>query len=104
MRMKNANEALKNNSGKVFYTKLSDTMSHFIADKLHISAPQITANTIPAILSGHNIPEEKVLEIKSLLEQCDFGRFATTTFSENTAKEQLGECSDLINYLHKKLI
>jgi len=102
-RFKRANKALKSNDNKLFYSELSDALTHFIADKIHIPAQQVTAISLSKVLSGHTVPENIIEEIKEILEYCDFGRFAPGEYSMETAIEKLNESEKLITMLNKDI-
>jgi len=100
-RLKKARSALKNDNNKLFYLELSDALTHFIADKIHIPAAQVTAITLSKILTGYGIPQETVEELKNTLEYCDFGRFAPGEFSKVEAEKRLSASERLITELEK---
>ena len=102
-RLKKASNALKSNDNKLFYLELSDALTHFIADKIHIPALQVTGITLSKILIEHNVSEHTIEEAKGVLEYCDFGRFAPSEFSKKAAIEKLNESEKLITKLDKEM-
>jgi len=100
-RLKKARNALKGDDNKSFYLELSDALTHFVADKVHIPAAQVTAITLPKILTGYKISQDKIAELKNILEYCDFGRFAPGEFSKVEAEERLTASEKLITELEK---
>lgn len=104
LRFKNAVAALNKNDGKNFYSELSDALTNFIADKIHIPAPQVTANSVSKMLSERGVSKNVINQVKDILEFCDFGRFASADFSKKAAKEKLNECKKLITVLDKQII
>ena len=103
LRFKNARNALKGEDNKLFYLELSDALTHFIADKIHIPAQQVTGITLSKVLLGQKISEETIEELKSILEYCDFGRFAPGGFSKERATEKLHASEKLITRLDKEI-
>jgi len=102
-RLKKASSALKSDNNKLFYLELSDAITHFIADKIHIPAQQVTGITLSKILIDHNVSKNTIEEAKEVLEYCDFGRFAPGDFLKETAIEKLDESEKLITKLDKEI-
>ena len=103
MRLKKAHDALKSNKSKEFYSELSDALTHFIADKIHVPAQQVTALTLSKLLAGRNVSESTIEETKGILEYCDFGRFAPGEFSKEKAVKKYKESEKLIARIDKEV-
>jgi len=103
-RVKNAEIALSKSDGKIFYSEVSDALTNFIADKIHIPAPQVTSSSLSNILSGRRVPAETISAAKEILEACDFGRFASVDFSSSDAKSLLKKCKQTIAKLDKQIL
>jgi len=102
-RFKKAQQALEHNDSKLFYLELSDALTHFVADKLHIPAPQVTAITLPKLLAEYKVSDETIKELKSILEYCDFGRFAPSEFLKSEAEKKLKRGAELIFEIDKEI-
>jgi len=102
-RLKKARAALKQNDGQLLYSELSDALCHFIADKLHLAAPQVSANTVKILLENANASQEISNEISNLLEEYDFERFSNSSFSKEKAEHQFKKCEELLQNLNKTL-
>ena len=102
-RLKKANSALKQNKGQLFYSELSDALCHFIADKLHLAAPQVSASSVKDLLENAGASQETSNEISRLLEEYDFERFSNSSFSKENAQNQFKKCQELLQHLNKKL-
>jgi hypothetical protein len=94
-RLRRAAKALRRGDGKQFYTMLSDALCHFIADRLDLAAPQLSAQSLPTLLDGTGATPDALSEITRLLHRCDFGRFATNSFDAAEA-QQLLQCTELV--------
>ena len=102
-RLKKANSALKQNNGQLLYSELSDALCHFIADKLQLAAPQVSANTVNNLLENAGAAQETSKEISRLLEEYDFERFSNSSFSKEKAQKQFKKCQELLQHLNKTL-
>jgi len=102
-RLKKARGALKQSNGQLFYSELSDALCHFIADKLHVTAPQISAVSVKNHLENAGAEKETANDISRLLEEYDFERFSNSSFSNEKAKQQLKQCEKLLQNLNKTL-
>ncbi len=102
-RLKKAKAALKHDDGQLFYSELSDALCHFIADKLHLTAPQVSANSVKYHLENANVSQETSNEISRLLEEYDFERFSNSSFSKENTKKQLKKCKMLLQNLNRTL-
>ncbi len=103
VRLKKARAAFKQNNGQLFYAELSDALCHFIADKLHIAAPQISSASVKGHLENAGINKEIIEDISRTLEEYDFERFSNSSFSGDKAKKQLKHCERLLQNLDKSL-
>ncbi len=102
-RLKKARAALKQNDGQLLYSELSDALCHFIADKLHLAAPQVSANSVKSLLKNAGATQETSNEISRLLEEYDFERFSNSSFSKEKAQDQFKKCEKLLQNLNKTL-
>jgi len=102
-RLKKARMALKSDNGQLLYTELSDALCHFIADKLHLAAPQVSANSVKKLLENADVNIDISNEVSNLLEEYDFERFSNISFSKTKAQKQFEKCGKLLQNLNKTL-
>lgn len=102
-RLRAARAALRARDGAAFYAALSDALTHCIADRLHITAPQVTTAALPGLFAGAAVPADVRAQIAQLLDECDFGRFASSGFSAEAAGSQLAQCARLVKSLAQHL-
>ena len=102
-RLKKAHAALKQNDGQLLYSELSDSLCHFIADKLHLTAPQVSASSVKNLLENAGASQKTSHEISQLLEEYDFERFSNSSFSKEKAKNQFQKCEELLQNLNRTL-
>ena len=102
-RLKKAREALKKQDAISFYAELSDALCNYIADKLHIAAPQVSSNSLPALFGETAVTAETTTQLRALLDTCDFARFANSAFDAHTLKEHYSDALRLLRKLQKEL-
>jgi hypothetical protein len=102
-RLKKARDALRHKDTIHFYAELSDALCNFIADKLHIAGPQVSSNSLPGLLSDTSVSDDTTTRLRSLLDTCDFARFANSAFDAHTLKEHFSEANLLLKKLQKEL-
>lgn len=102
-RLRQAREALKQQDTKRFYAELSDALSNYIADKLHIAAPQVNSGSLTSLLIATAVTTETKEKLKTLFDTCDFARFANSTFDAQKVKEHFTAAQILLRKLHKEL-
>ena len=101
-RLKQA-EALMNKNDSAFYAELSGVIYQFIADKSNQSAQGLTTEDVERLLSERNSTDELRQEIKDVIQQADFGRFAGSNASENDKKDLYDRSERIISRLEETL-
>jgi hypothetical protein len=64
-----------------FYDRTASALSGYLSDKFNLTEIQLTGDTLERALSEHSVPREAVEEIKTCLQECDFGRFVSASNS-----------------------
>ena len=100
-RMNRARVFFKKGSDKEFYSEISDAIMGFIADKMNISAVGLTIRETVEKLSLRNVDEAIVKKIRTVLEQCDFGRFTSLGISAEEKRKLRKEAEEIISKLNK---
>jgi hypothetical protein len=70
-----------------FYDLASTAFSGYLADKFNLAEIELTGDTLERMLSEKSISVETMEEIKSCLEECDFGRFVSAANSTDKMRE-----------------
>ena len=82
---------------------VADALCHYIADQLHVNAPQVSAMTLAGLVEGRRVREETVTAIKRVLEECDFGRFGGGVFDAAQARALLERAEEVAQRLQREL-
>ncbi len=103
LRLKEANEALKQKNSRDFYKALSQAVVGFVSDKLNIEFRGLTEEEAKAKLVVHGLPEAISVEYGKLLQLCDFGQFGGSQRDDKTWKEALDTAETLLRKLDREL-
>ncbi|MCX7847681.1 MAG: hypothetical protein N2595_06615, partial [bacterium] len=68
---------------------VADGLSEYIADQLHVSAPQVNAESVRELLEKRGVRGETIEEVREVLGRCDYGRFGGIEVSGEVAREIL---------------
>ncbi len=98
-----ARAALKQHDQTALCAAVSDAMTHYIADQLHASAPQVSAAALPGLLAPTRVRPETLQEIRGILEECDFGRFGGAHFDAAHARALLARAERAAQRLQREL-
>jgi len=85
-KLKAAEKAGKLDS-RQFYDLASNAFSGYLADKFNLAEIELTGDTLERMLSEKSVSVETMGEIKSCLEECDFGRFVSAANSADKMRE-----------------
>lgn len=97
-----AEKALENTDQHTFYGTLTTALRGFFADKLATDAAALTTNSIVDLLAEKGIDEELLHQVRSLLDDCDFARFAPSA-DTSTRRQDLDRATELLQTLSSKL-
>lgn len=107
---KNAMKALRTIEKKItegkednnFYGQLSNILRNYFTDKLRLNAATLTSQSLLDALEQKEIPNDILQQLKTLLETCDYARFAPD--AEKSKKQaHLHSASDIITRIDTKL-
>lgn len=101
-RLKEAAKALKQKDEAAFYESVHKAMMGYVADKLNIQLSDLTGDSIQEELTKRKVDEEIILQCKSVLETCEYARYAPS--SDDQAMDKLyDEADQTIDRLEKVL-
>lgn len=69
-----------------FYAEITNALGGYLGDKFNLPAAGLTSLLIEQKMRARGASSEMIQEVKSLLQDCDFARFAPT--SDNPARRQ----------------
>lgn len=100
--LRGAENALASNDHRAFYGALAQALRSYFADKLNTDAAAMTNESILSALQERGISKELLQNVKTMLEDIDFARFAPNV--EVSQREQdIQRVSDIFNNLDQQL-
>lgn len=97
-----AEKALDNTDQHTFYGTLTTALRGYFADKLATDAAALTTDSIIQLLTDKGIDDELLQQVRTLLDDCDFARFAPST-DASTRRQDLDRATELLQALSSKL-
>lgn len=97
-----AEKALEDTDQHTFYGTLATALRGFFADKLATDAAALTTDSIIQLLTEKGIDDELLQQVRALLDDCDFARFAPST-DASARRHDLDRATDLLQALSSKL-
>lgn len=97
-----AEKALATGDHNAFYSALAQALRGYFADKLTRDAAALTNESILAALQERGLAEDVLAQTKTLLEDCDFARFAPAQEAAQREKD-LQRASDLLNLIDQNI-
>lgn len=94
-RLKAASLCLKSNQIDKFYEEILKAVWGYLSDKLNISLSDLTRDNTITVLKEKGIDEEKTDKLISILDTCEYARFAPSK-SETEAEKVFDDASQLI--------
>jgi hypothetical protein len=95
-------KALKKNEAQ-FYQSAPKAFKDFIGDKLNISGSALTARELEGRLAEAGISQERIAELKRLLEFFDSGQFGFKKYSAEEKEAVIASMKNLVKKLNRKL-
>jgi len=74
--MKNAGKLLSENKKEQFYDEVLKALWGYISDKLNIPVSKLTKDNVDTELTNYGVSAELTKEFLSVLDQCEFARYA----------------------------
>jgi hypothetical protein len=85
-RLKEAEKCLKENQSDKFYEEILKAIWGYLSDKLNIPVSELTRNSAVSSLTEKGIPEEEINNLTSILDTCEFARFAPSSSAAEAEK------------------
>lgn len=101
--LKKAKAELSSDNFIDFYCAGSRAILEYIAHKVNVSADGLTSAAISELLSKRNINPSDIAEIKQILEECDFARFAPSKVTAEMKNNTYTRMENIISRLDKTL-
>ncbi|MGB2706338.1 MAG: BatD family protein [Candidatus Omnitrophota bacterium] len=84
-----------------FYGALFKTLQSYFGDKFHLPTHGITITVIDEVLRPKGVKEEALEKLKSVFEECDLVRYATSAFDREKMEESFKKTSEIIDYFER---
>ncbi len=101
-RLKKAQESLKAKDYSKMHEEIARAIWGYLSDKLIIPLSELTIDNCASLLSDRNVPAETVSEFKSILNLCEYSRFAPSS-GDDSPEELFGRSERLIGALENIL-
>lgn len=75
-RLKNASKLLNANQAEPFYDEVMRALWGYVADKLNLPVTELNKDNVSEMLQARNVGETTTQQFLSVLEECEFARFA----------------------------
>lgn len=76
MRLKKAAACMKKQQIDEFYDEMLAALWGYLGDKLKMATSELNRQNVSETLSGHNIPEKEITELITLIDDCEFAKYA----------------------------
>jgi hypothetical protein len=102
-RLAAATRALKRAEGAGFYGEVAKAITGFVADKTGMPPAGLTADDVRDKLDSAGVPEDLSKRVTSILEACDYWRFAASAHKLEDMKSTLDGAKYALSELQKVL-
>ncbi len=76
LRLKDAQKALDENNLEKYYEEISKGLFGYLEDKLQLQKSESSIEKVASLLAKSNVSAELIKEVESIIEKCEFSRFA----------------------------
>lgn len=85
-RLKEAEKCLKENQSDKFYEEILKALWGYLSDKLNIPVSELNRSSAVNALTEKGIAEEEVNNLASVIDKCEYARFAPSSSAEEAEK------------------
>jgi hypothetical protein len=85
-RLKEAEKCLKEKQADKFYEEILKAIWGYLSDKLNIPVSELTRSNAVNSLTERGIPEQEINNLASILDKCEFARFAPSSSATEAEK------------------
>lgn len=102
-RLKLAATALKSHNGEQFYDEVLKALWGYMSYKLNIDKAELNRDNISEILQRKNVSEDLMRDFISLLDTCEYARYAPGSNSDNEMEKVYARSIEVITKLDKNI-
>ena len=85
-RLKEAEKCLKEKQSDKFYEEILKALWGYLSDKLNIPVSELNRNSAVNALTDKGIAEEEINKLASVIDKCEYARFAPSSSAEEAEK------------------
>ncbi len=82
--------------------QIAVAIDNYFADKTNVSAAGLTFDEIEKYLHGHGVSEDRVRELRSILDTCDAARYAGSSLDDRAAGETAKRAAEVLRDIEKR--
>lgn len=101
-RLKEAEKCLREKQTDRFYEEILKALWGYLSDKLNIPVSELTRSSAVQSLTEKGIPEEEINTLSSIIDKCEYARYAPSSSSEEAGKLYDG-ASGFIRYVENSI-
>jgi hypothetical protein len=101
-RLRQARALMAQGKARDFSAEIGRALTGYLGDKLNVAPSGLTHERIESLLSSRGAPEPLRLEVRRVLEACDFARFAPVEQDAAAMQRDLDETGQLIGRLERE--
>lgn len=101
-RLKLARQLQKGNQREAFYDEVMRALWGYVADKLGLPVADLSKDNVSLLLSQRGVDVNAIEAFASVLEECEFARFAQGAAS-TTMEQVMEQAADVIDKIEEKL-
>jgi len=101
-KLKEAEKCLKEKKSDKFYEEILKAIWGYLSDKLNIPVSELTRNSAVTSLTEKGIEEQEITNLTSILDTCEFARFAPSS-SEAEAEKIYEDASRFIRIVENSI-
>lgn len=101
-RLKEADGFLKSNSAEKFYESVLKAIWGYLSDKLAIPVSDLNRDNATSALSQRQVEEAVIEELKNVIDDCEFARYAPSAFS-GTLSDVYNRAANIMGKLEKQI-
>ena len=95
-RLKNAQKCIKTNNYDLFFEEIEKSLWGYFADKFKVQIADLSKNSISQFFKKHDIQTNTEKEFISLINECEFARYAPSNDKNNQMDNLLIKAKEII--------
>ncbi|MCM8796515.1 MAG: BatD family protein [Candidatus Omnitrophica bacterium] len=102
--LKEIERLLREKKTEAFFNAVFKTIREYLADRFHLPAGGITADTFEEVAKERGIAQEALEKIKKIFTACDMARYAPGQFNPKQMEAIFQDLKEIIVYLERQKI